>query len=74
VLGILRTNVIYVNCQRCGRSMYKYNTCNYCKRQIDVNCTKSSRRVSKVIRIVICKDDWSKLPARKAFKSMTKET
>lgn len=65
--------MICVNCERCGKAMYKYNTCNYCKRRIDVNCMKSSRRVSKVIRLVICKDDWSKMPSRRAFKSASKE-
>ncbi len=65
--------MVYVRCERCGKNIHKYNTCNYCKRKICVNCVKSSRRVSKTIRLVICKDDWSKLPSRKAFKSATKE-
>ncbi len=60
-------------CARCGRDIHKYNTCNYCKRQVCTYCVKSSRRVSKTIRLAICKDDWSKLQSRKAFKSATKE-
>lgn len=60
-------------CERCRNDIYKYNTCNYCKRKVCVNCVKSSRRISKVIRIVVCKDCWTKLPSRKAFKSATKE-
>lgn len=60
-------------CQRCGTEIYKYSTCNYCKRNICNNCIKSSRRVSKVIRLVICADDWSKMPTRKIYKSVTKD-
>lgn len=61
-------------CQRCGNDIYKHERCNYCKRNICFNCVKSSRRISKVIRLVICKDDWSKMSARKQFKSATKES
>ena len=56
-------------CERCGREIHKYEICNYCKKKICVNCVKSSRRVSKTTRVVICKDDWSKMPSRKAFKA-----
>ncbi|MCL5413280.1 MAG: hypothetical protein M1569_02650 [Candidatus Marsarchaeota archaeon] len=65
--------MIYVICERCGKTIYKYNTCNYCKKKVCFNCVKSSRRVSKVWRLVICKSCWSKMPARKLFKGTTKE-
>ena len=60
-------------CERCRADIYKYSTCNYCKRKICINCVKSSRRVSKTIRLVICKDCWTKMPSRKLFKGATKE-
>ncbi|MDE1850646.1 MAG: hypothetical protein KGH54_02515 [Candidatus Micrarchaeota archaeon] len=61
-------------CERCGKDIFKYSTCNYCKKKICVNCMKSSRKVTKTNRIVICKDDWSKMTKRKTFKSATVET
>ncbi len=59
-------------CERCGNEIFKYEQCNYCKRKICVNCMKSSRRVSKINRIVICKDCWGKMSRRKQFKSESK--
>ncbi len=61
-------------CERCHAEMYKYEVCRYCKRKIDANCVKSSRRVTKTLRIVICKDDWSKMKSRQEFKSLNKES
>ncbi|MDE1824912.1 MAG: hypothetical protein KGH61_00270 [Candidatus Micrarchaeota archaeon] len=61
-------------CERCSRDIFKYNTCNYCKKKICVNCMKSSRKVTKTTRLVICRDCWSKMPKRKTFKSATVET
>ncbi|MGC8547423.1 MAG: hypothetical protein ACP5MC_00260 [Candidatus Micrarchaeia archaeon] len=60
-------------CERCKREIYKYEVCNYCGRKIGQECVKSSRRVSKSVRLVICKDCWSDISKRKAFKS-AKET
>ena len=62
-----------MHCERCGSDIYKYEVCRYCKRKIDANCVKSSRRVTKTLRIVICKDDWGKMKNRKEFKQMNKE-
>ncbi len=59
-------------CDRCGREIHKYELCNYCNRKIGVECVKSSRKVSKIRRLVICKDDWSKMRVRKEFKSARK--
>ncbi len=61
-------------CARCGKTIYKYRTCNYCKRKICESCVKSSRKVSKIMKLVICKDCWSKMPTRKQFKSAKKES
>ncbi|MDE1822956.1 MAG: hypothetical protein KGI00_02285 [Candidatus Micrarchaeota archaeon] len=61
-------------CARCSRDIYKFYTCNYCKRKVCNDCIKSSRRISRVQRIFICKDDWSKMASRKLFKRTTKET
>ncbi|MGI0141736.1 MAG: hypothetical protein ACREBF_03760 [Candidatus Micrarchaeales archaeon] len=60
-------------CERCGKDIFKYNTCNYCKKKICVNCMKSSRKVTKTTRLVICKDDWTKMQKRGTFKSATVE-
>ncbi|MGC8628798.1 MAG: hypothetical protein ACP5T4_01135 [Candidatus Micrarchaeia archaeon] len=56
-------------CERCKREIYKYEVCNYCGRKIGTECVKSSRRLSKSVRLVICKDCWSDVKKRKAFKS-----
>jgi hypothetical protein len=56
-------------CERCGKDMYKSVVCNYCNRKICNDCMKSSKRKSKTIRIIICKDCWSKLPSRKTYKN-----
>ena len=60
-------------CERCGRDMFKFETCDYCKKKICNDCMKSSRKSSKILRKVICKDCWSKLPSRKAFKATVME-
>ncbi len=60
-------------CERCSAEIYKHEFCRYCNRKICTNCVKSSRRVSKTQRIVICKDCWSVMKRRKAFKSMSKD-
>jgi len=60
-------------CERCGAEIYKYSTCRYCHRKICNNCVKSSKKVSKTVRIVICKDCWTNINYRKAFKSATAE-
>ncbi len=56
-------------CERCGKEVYKNEVCNYCKKKLCFNCVKSSRRVTKTNRIVICKDCWGKITKRKQFKS-----
>ena len=58
-------------CERCGKDIYKTSTCNYCKRKIGIECVKSSRKISQTERIFICKDDWSDIRKRRAFKSQT---
>jgi hypothetical protein len=61
-------------CERCKREITKYEICNYCGRKIGVECEKSSMRVQKVTRLVICKDDWSNLKKRTAFKNRRADT
>ncbi len=58
-------------CERCSADIFKHEVCRYCNRKICSNCVKSSRRVTKTSRIVICKDCWSNMKRRKAFKGMT---
>ncbi len=61
-------------CERCKDEMYKGETCNYCNRKICNNCMKSSMRVQKVTRLVICKDCWSNMKKRTAFKNKKGDT
>jgi len=56
-------------CERCGNEVYKYEICQSCNRKICNSCMKSSRRLSKTVKAVICKDCWSKMPKRSAYKS-----
>jgi hypothetical protein len=58
-------------CDRCSRDIYKFEKCDYCNRKLCFNCVKSSKRLSKTTRLVICKDCWSKMPSRKKYKSTT---
>ena len=57
-------------CERCKNETYRYESCNYCSRKICNSCTKSSQRSPKTRRLVICKDCWSKLDRRHAFKTL----
>lgn len=56
-------------CERCKREINKYEICTYCNRKICNECIKSSMRVQKVTRLVICKDDWGNIKKRTAFKN-----
>ena len=56
-------------CERCRKEIYKYVVCNYCGRKICNDCMKSSQRASKTNRLVICKDCWSDMKKRKAYKN-----
>lgn len=56
-------------CERCGRESYELAACFGCKRKVGHECEKSAKRLSTHERILICKDCWSKLPRRRAFKS-----
>lgn len=56
-------------CERCKREVYRTETCNYCGRKIGTECVKASQRANKLTRLVICKDDWSKLPIRTMYKN-----
>ncbi len=60
-------------CERCKREIYKNEVCTYCNRKICNDCIKSSMRVQKVTRLVICKDCWSNIKKRTAFKNRKSE-
>jgi len=61
-------------CERCSKEIHKREKCDYCNRTICNSCVKSSRRVSKIHRTVICKDCWGKIPMRKKYKSLSKRS
>ncbi len=61
-------------CERCKDEIYKSEACTYCGKKICINCEKSSMRVQKVTRLVICKDCWSNIKKRTAFKSRRADT
>ncbi len=56
-------------CERCKREIFRYEMCNYCGRRIGDECVKSSQKPEKVVRLVICKDCWSDMKKRTAFKN-----
>jgi hypothetical protein len=58
-------------CERCKKEVYKREVCNYCLRKVCESCEKSAQRIRKVTRLVICKDCWSNMPKRSAFKNRT---
>ena len=64
-IGVIMTFV----CERCKLEITKYEICNYCGRKLGNECIKSSMRVQKVTRLVICKDDWGDVKKRTAFKN-----
>ena len=57
-----------MTCDRCKKEIFKCETCGYCKRRICNACMKSSQRVKKINRLVICKDCWTNTKKRKVFK------
>ena len=57
-----------MRCERCGAEVVKYDVCDYCSRKICVNCVKSSKKKTKALRLVICRDCWGKMERRKTFK------
>ncbi len=59
-----------MRCERCKEEAYFLEKCNFCGRMIDRDCEKSSKRPERTVRAVICKDDWSNLKHRSAYKSM----
>jgi len=58
-----------VLCERCSRDVYKHVVCNYCNKKICNDCMKSSKSKSRTVKLVICKDCWSKLQNRKTYKN-----
>lgn len=56
-------------CDRCKREIYKYTKCSYCKRVICFDCVKSSQKGTRTQKLVICKDCWSNMKRRKAYRS-----
>jgi late competence protein required for DNA uptake (superfamily II DNA/RNA helicase) len=58
-----------ISCERCKNEVFKYEACNYCGRKLCYSCIKSSQRPQKTTRLVICKDCWSSMRKRSAFKN-----
>lgn len=56
-------------CERCKKDVYKHMLCKYCNRKICNACMKSSKKVTKINRIAICKDCWGKTKIRKEYKN-----
>ena len=60
-------------CDRCKKEIFKNETCTYCGKKICNDCMKSSMRVQKVNRLVICKDCWGNIKKRTTFKNRKSE-
>jgi len=56
-------------CERCKAEVFKYLQCGYCGRSICNNCIKSSKKITKINRIVICKSCWSDMKKRSTYKN-----
>jgi hypothetical protein len=56
-------------CERCKREIYRNEACTYCGKKICNDCEKSSQRIQKTLRLMICKDCWSNIKKRTAFKN-----
>jgi len=56
-------------CERCSKETHAVEQCEYCNKKVCVACEKSAKKLSRTKRIVICKDCWSDMKKRKAFKA-----
>jgi hypothetical protein len=56
-------------CERCGKETHVLELCEYCNRKVCIPCEKSSKKTSRIRRIMICKDCWSAMGKRKKFKA-----
>lgn len=59
------TNVI---CERCADETTEPQKCMGCGKKLCRKCIKSSKKLHKMERIVICKDCWGDMKKRSAFK------
>ena len=57
-----------MRCERCGKDIHIYDTCNYCSKKICNDCIKSSKRITGTERAFICKGCWSSMKSRKVYK------
>lgn len=55
-------------CARCSKETYELEMCEYCRKMVCRLCEKSSKRIKKLKRIVICKDCWGDMKKRNEFK------
>jgi hypothetical protein len=55
-------------CERCGKQTAKPEACNYCKKMCCNLCIKSSKRPSRLVRLIICKNCWGNMEKRGKFK------
>lgn len=58
-----------MNCEICSNTMVVPERCEYCGKLACNACVKSSKRLAKVRRLVICRRCWGNLKTRKKFKS-----
>ncbi len=56
-------------CERCKREVYRYEKCDYCGRNVCSSCQKASQTATKTLRLVICKDCWTNMRKRRAYKN-----
>lgn len=57
-------------CDRCSNQSYFLEKCEYCAKNVCVNCAKSAKRVQKIRRLLICKGCWGNLRSRSKFKGV----
>ena len=61
-----------LSCERCGKQTAKINKCDYCTKNLCYDCVKSSKKMTKVKALFICKNCWSNMKSRTKYKSAMK--
>ncbi|MCX6767717.1 MAG: hypothetical protein NTY90_03245 [Candidatus Micrarchaeota archaeon] len=60
--------MVLLNCERCGKETHFLEPCHPCGRRVCRACQKSGKLLSTHERRLICKDCWTKMDKRMAFK------
>lgn len=55
-------------CEGCKKHAYFLEKCDYCGKAVCQSCVKSRKTIAKTKRYIICKQCWSSMQARMAFK------